>query len=117
MKILVCDYTGISAQWLDNFTVRKNFEVVGTISPETDKNLLSEKSWDYLLIFEQGARQFFMTMTQFMNIPAEKVIYALDGNSWAEHPAAVYALINMNGGGRRFIVCLPSARRGGLMIL
>lgn len=116
MKILVCDYAGISAQWLDNFTVRQNFEVVGTISPSTDKALLTEKSWDYLLIFEQGARQFFATLTQFMNIPAEKVIYALDGTSWAAHPAAVYALINLNGGGQRFIICSLSTRCGGLTI-
>ena len=110
MKILVCDYAGISAQWLENFALKENFEVAGTILPASDKTLLAEKSWNYLLIFEQGARQFFATLTQFMNIPPEKVIFALDGLSWATHPAATYALIKMNGGGRRFIVCLPSRR-------
>ncbi len=111
MKILICDYTGIAAQWLDNFTIRENLEVVGTISPTSDKSLLTEKNWDYLLIFEQGSRQFFATMTQFMNIPAEKVIFALDGMSWAMHPAATFALIKPEGGGEKFIICSPSIRR------
>lgn len=100
MKVLVCDYTGISAQWLEQFTIRQNFEVVGTITPASDKSLLSEKSWDYLLIFEQGARPFFMTLTQFMNIPAERVIFAMDAMSWAMHPAAAFSLINPEGGGQ-----------------
>lgn len=102
MKVLICDYVGISEQWLENFTVRKNFEVVGTILPATTQNqraLLAEDSWDYLLIFEQNSRQFFSLLIQFMNIPAERVIFALDELSWMTHPLAVYALINPEGGG------------------
>ncbi len=103
MKVLICDYVGISEQWLENFTVRKNFEVVGTILPATTQNqraLLAEDSWDYLLIFEQNSRQFFSLLIQFMNIPAERVIFALDELSWMTHPLAVYALINPEGGGQ-----------------
>ena len=68
MKVLVCDYAGISAQWLEQFAIKENLEVVGTITPDTDKKLLAEKSWEYLLVFENGARQFFVTLAQFMNI-------------------------------------------------
>ena len=98
MKVLICDYLGIANQWLDNFTIRKNFEIVGTITPETDKNqnaLLADNSWDYLLIFENGTRQFFMMMTQFMKISAERVIYALDNFSWTNHPQALFNMIDI----------------------
>ena len=87
---------------LEQFTLTKNYEVVGTITPASDKNLLTEKNWDYLLIFEQGARQFFNTMIQFMNIAPERVIFAMDIVSWIQHPAAVFALINPQGGGVRY---------------
>jgi len=55
--------------------------------------------WDYLLIFENGARNIFDTMAQFMKIPSQKIIYALDWYSWANHPAAVYSMLNPQGGG------------------
>lgn len=99
MKVLICDYLGISAQWLKEISLQGNFEIVGTLTPDSDKNLLAENSWDYLLIFENGARNFFNTMAQFMKIPPKKIIYALDLNSWAEHPAAVYELLNPARGG------------------
>lgn len=102
MKVLICDYVGIANWWLDNFTMRKNFEVVGTITPETDKNqglLLAENSWDYLLIFEQGSRQFFVMMMQFMKISPERVIFALDSASWINHPATIFKMIDPNRGG------------------
>ena len=99
MKVLICDYTGIAAQWLDQFIIRKNFEVVGVVTPTSDKKLLAEKSWEYVLVFEQGARQIFAALMQFMNISSERVIYALDWESWAMHPAATYNLINPAGGG------------------
>ncbi len=104
MKILICDYTGISQQWLDNYTIKKNYEIVGTLTPTTDKNLLTEKNWDYLLIFEEDSRSFFKSMLHSLNIKDERVIYALDTLSWIIHPTAVFELINMeNRGGQRFI--------------
>ena len=90
MEILIWDYTGIAEKWLAQFAVKKNLEIVGTINPATDKKLLAENSWEYLLVFEQGARQFFVVLAQFMNISPERVIYALDWQSWAEHPAATF---------------------------
>ena len=94
MKVLVCDYVGNSAQWLEQFAIKENLEVVSTITPETDKKLLAEKSWEYLLVFEQGARHFFTVLAQFMNINENRVVYALDFDSWANHPSAMYALLD-----------------------
>lgn len=99
MKVLICDFTGNSAQWIDEFINKENFEVVGTITPSTDKKLLAENSWEYLLVFESNSRQFFMTLMQFMNIPLNRVIFAFDPDSWSEHPAALYTLLNPQGGG------------------
>ena len=111
MKILICDYVGNSQQWLEQFTLTKNYEVVGTITPASDKNLLLEKNWDYLLIFEQGLRDFFEPMIVFMNIAPERVIFALDNSSWLNHPAAVFGIVNPNGGGDipRFVVSIRQA--------
>ena len=99
MKVLVCDYVGNSAQWLQNFTLRDHFEIVETLTPDSDKKLLAENFWDYLLIFENGARNIFDIMAHFMKIDAKKIIYALDWNSWAAHPAAVYSILSPQGGG------------------
>ena len=99
MKILICDYVGNSQQWLEQFTLTKNYEVVGTITPASDKNLLLEKNWDYLLVFEEGLTNFFEPLFLFMNIAPERVIYATDLYSWINHPAAVFALINPKTGG------------------
>ena len=111
MKVLVCDYAGISAQWLEQFAIKENLEVVGTITPDTDKKWLAEKSWEYLLVFEQGARQFFVTLAQFMNIPENRVVYALDLQSWATHPAAMYALLNPTRGGVAYRMSAFNAAR------
>ena len=100
MKVLICDYAGNSAQWIDENVIKENLEIVGTINPATDKKLLAENSWDYMLIFENGARPFFMSLMQFMNIAPERVIFALDASSWAMHPAAMYTLLKPQGGGR-----------------
>ena len=100
MKVLICDYVGNSAHWIEESLIKENLEIVGTISPATDKKLLAENSWDYLLIFENGARPFFMTLMQFMNISPERVIFALDSGSWATHPAAMFALLKPQGRGQ-----------------
>ena len=102
MKVLICDYTGTSTQWIEDYAIKENLEIVGTINPATDKKLLAENSWEYLLLFEQGARPFFMTLMQFMNIAPERVIFALDARSWAMHPAAMYTLLKPSGGGEAY---------------
>ena len=96
MKVLICDYIGNSAQWIEQFSIKKNIEVVGTISPvnKGQRHLLLENSWEYLLIFEQGMRGDFEKLAQFLKISTERIIYALDWDSWAEHPAATFTLIN-----------------------
>ena len=104
MKVLICDYTGNSAQWIDEFIIKKNLEVIGIITPSTNKKLLAENNWEYLLVFENDSRQFFTLLMQFMNISPERVVYALDWQSWAEHPTATYTLLNPNGGGSWCIV-------------
>ncbi|MBQ7477162.1 MAG: FkbM family methyltransferase [Selenomonadaceae bacterium] len=100
MKVLVCDYAGISAQWIEQYAIKENLEVVGTITPETDKKLLTENSWDYVLVFEgkSKSRKFFEELFQFMGIENSRVIYAVDENSWATHPSATYELLKKNGG-------------------
>ena len=100
-KVLIWDYTGVSAQWLEQAADMKYIKVVGTITP---KDAVSEiffdtDAWDWLLIFEQGMRDFFDTAVKISKLPLDKVIYALDLNSWLQHPKAAFALTNMQRGG------------------
>jgi len=100
-KVLIWDYVGVSTQWLEQAADKKEIEIVGTMTPETPVSeiLLKHDAWDWLLIFEQGARNFFNATAQVLKLPFEKIIYALDMNSWTQHPKAVYTLLNDVGGG------------------
>ena len=100
-KVLIWDYVGVSAQWFEQVADKKDIEVVGTITPTepTPEILLKADAWDWLLIFEQGARNFFDATIQVLKLPLDKVIYALDINSWVQHPKATYTLLNNVGGG------------------
>lgn len=99
MKILICDCLDIADQWLNQYTKVGTYEVADKFSLAGDKSSLFEKSWDYLLVFEENSRPFFKAMLHFLNIPDEKIIYALDIGSWMGKPEAVFALINPDVGG------------------
>ena len=99
-KVLIWDYVGVSSQWMEQVADMKDIEVVGTITPTepTPEILLKADAWDWLLIFEQGARNFFNATIQVLKLPLDKVIYALDMNSWLQHPKTTYTLLNSVGG-------------------
>ena len=103
-KILIWDYAGISAQWLKQAADMKYIKVVGTITPKdrVPEILLKHDAWDWLLVFEQGARQFFDATIQMLRLPLERVIYALDINSWLQRPKAAFALTEIQRGGVTF---------------
>lgn len=94
-KVLVWDYMGVSTQWLEQMTNRKQIEVVGTITPSESapEILLKKDAWDWLLIFEQDARNFFEVTIRVLKLPLDRVIYAPDMKSWLNNPVAVYALL------------------------
>lgn len=100
MKIFVCDLLGVAADWLEQYALLENLEIVGSISmtDRTQAALLVEKSWDYLLVFEKDSRPFLTAMFHFLNIPDERIIYAQDVGNLAAHPAAVLALIKPSSG-------------------
>ena len=97
-KVLIWDFTGISAQWLNQVADEKYIDVVATMNLQTPAQemniLLNRDTWDWLLIFEQGTRQFFDKALKQLKLPLDRVIYALDINSWLEHPKAAFALLN-----------------------
>ena len=101
-KILIWDFTGTSAQWIDNVVDKKDVEIVATITPNAPPSeiLLKRDAWDWLLIFENGSREFFDVTVQILGLPVDRVIYALDINSWIQHPKAVFALIDPTRDGR-----------------
>lgn len=99
-NVLVWDYTGISAQWLKQFA-DKDVKIVDTMTPQQPASeiLLKRDAWDWLLIFERGARNFFNATIQTLRLPRDRVIYALDVNSWLQHSKAAFALLNSASSG------------------
>ena len=79
-RVLIWDYTGISTQWLDQVADKNDIEVVATMTAKepVPEILLKKNAWDWLLIFEQGMRNFFDTTIQALKLPLEKIVYALD---------------------------------------
>ncbi len=98
-RVLIWDYTGESPNWRKNY-LDKNVEVVQTITPQgtASEILLQKNSWDWLLIFESGLRDFLDVTIKVLNLPIHKVIYALDISSWLQRPKAIYNLLNVSGG-------------------
>ena len=94
-RVLIWDYTGDSPNWCKIY-LDKDVEVIQTITPQgtSPEILLQKNSWDWLLIFEQGLRDFFNVTIKILNLPTNKVIYALNINSWLQHPKAIYNLLN-----------------------
>ena len=109
-KVLIWDYTGESSQWLDRVADKKDIEIVGTITPEESvpEILLNREAWDCLLIFEKNMREFFDVTLLALKLPTEKIIYALDIQSWLQHPKALYNILN-NSGGALFIDGMTSS--------
>ena len=105
-KVLLWDYTGISSAWCQKFLDIKDVEIVHTITPAepAPEILLRRDAWDWLLIFEQGARQFFAATIQLLKLPIDRVIYALDMNSWIQRPKATYTILNDVGGLRKHLL-------------
>lgn len=105
-KVLVWDCVGISKQWLEQVADMKDIEVVDTITPQkpAPEILLKRDVWDWLLIFEQGMRNFFDATIQTLRLPPERIVYALDMNSWIQRPKAVVTLTDpQRGGGNIFL--------------
>ena len=99
-KVLIWDYVGISKQWLNQNADKKDIDIVATITPNepVPELLLKRDAWDCLLIFEKNMREFFDVTLLALKLPPEKIIYALDTNSWLQHPKAICNILNDSGG-------------------
>ena len=99
-RVLIWDSTGESPKWCGTY-LEKDVEVVHTIRPSdpVPEILLQKDSWDWLLIFEKKMRSVFDTTIQTLKLPIDKVIYALDVQSWLKCPKAIYNILSMTGGG------------------
>ena len=86
-KVLIWDYAGVSSHLLKQVINKKYVEVIGTITPAepVPEILFKNDAWDWLLIFENGMRNFFESAVRVSKLPSDKVIYALDINSWFKH--------------------------------
>ena len=106
-NVLIWDHTGDSPKWLERYIDKNAVKVIKTITPTEliPEVLLQSDSWDWLLIFERGMRKDLDTTLKTLKLPLEKVVYALDGNSWAQNPKAVYTLLSesSSGANRRWV--------------
>ena len=105
-KVLIWDNLGMSNDWLNQVADMKDIEVVDTLTPEKPASeiLLKRDAWDWLLIFEQGARQFFDATIQTLKLPLDRIVYALDIGSWLQHPKAAFTLINPTASGGGYFI-------------
>lgn len=98
LRVVLWDYVGNSAQWAKDFLKPTGIEIVRTLRPDDpdQAEVILSGDWDFVLIFEQDARetfeQIFDTM-RAMNFPTDNIIFADDSSSWEENPAAVYSLL------------------------
>ena len=108
-KVLIWDHTGESAKWRETYLEKENVEVIRTItqSESVSEILLQKDAWDWLLIFERNMRKAFDATVQTLKLPLEKVIYALDVQSWLQKPKAIYNILSNSGGGYH-VVGIPS---------
>jgi len=100
-KVLIWDNTGNTPAWCKKYLDMTDVDIVHTITPAepAPEILLRRDAWDWLLIFEKNTRATFDTIINTLNLPAEKIVYALDGRHWLQRPKAVSAILNDSGGG------------------
>ena len=100
-RVLIWDSTGGSSKWCGTFLEKNDVEVIHTIMPSDSvpEILLKKDAWDWLLIFEQKMRATFDATIQALKLPLDKVIYALDVQSWLKRPKAIYNILSIDGGG------------------
>jgi FkbM family methyltransferase len=100
MKVVLWDYTGISAAWAEKF-LKEDVEIIRTLKPydKDQAEFILNSKWDYVLIFEQDSREIFeeiLNTMREMNFPTENIIFAQDTLSWLKNSAAIYLLIDSN---------------------
>lgn len=110
-KVLIWDYAGVSSHWLEQVINKKYVEVIGTITTAepVPEILFKDDAWDWLLIFENGMRNFFDSAIRVSKLPPYKVIYALDINSWLKHYEVALMLINPVAEGQQIFLSINFA--------
>ena len=85
--------------WLDCYAQREHIHIVRVVTVEdTEEAILNSLygDWDYLLIFEKDMRAEFDEMFSRLNLPFERVIYAMRLVSWLNRPKNVSLLVKDN---------------------
>ena len=100
-RVLIWDNTGESPKWCGTFLEKNDVKVIQTITASEDvpEILLKRDAWDWLLIFERNMRATFDTTIRALKLPIEKIIYALDVQSWLKSPKAIYNILSSSGRG------------------
>ena len=108
MNVLVIDFTGDSVSWLSEFG-KENLNVIQTITREEQQwcKILDSSVYEAILIFESCERELLYAMVEKANISDERIIFALDIESWITHKWAAYALLNKNNHIYRMVDFFP----------
>ncbi len=98
-KLLILDATGVSAAWLAEDARADDIEIIQTIllALPDHEQLNLDADWDYLLIFDLEHIDRFNSLCRSLQIPPERVIYALFPQSWREHPEACRQILADTG--------------------
>lgn len=94
-RVLIWDYTGESAKWCERNLDKNEIQIIQTITPSelVLEILVQTDAWDWLLIFERNMRTTLNTSIKNLQLPPEKIIYALDSKSWLNHPKIAMILL------------------------
>ena len=95
-KVVLWDYTGESDACA-RYYLRNDVKIIRTLRPNDpdQAEVIMRGDWDFVLIFEQGQREFFneiFKIMQTMNVSTKNIIFAKDVYSFLNNPDAVRAL-------------------------
>ncbi len=98
IKVVLWDYTGISAGWAKKF-LKDDVKIVRTLKPDDSDQaeFILRGDWDYVLIFDKDSREMFEEIFKLMhemNFSTENIIFAQETQNWLKNPAAIFALID-----------------------
>ena len=96
LKVVLWDYTGESEACAKGH-LRDDIEIIRTLRPDDpdQAEVIMRGDWDFVLIFEQGQREFFdeiFKIMKAMNVSTKNIIFAKDMCSCLNHPQAVLSL-------------------------
>ena len=99
IKLVLWDYIGQSAGFVEQYLRPNVAEIVRTLKPDDpdQAEVIMRGGWDYVLIFSDDNSQpvfdEILSTIRAMNVATDNIIFANSVLSWTKHPATAYTLL------------------------